>query len=818
MISSKVINNFYHILKNAKIPYRQFMESKQCLSSNASRDSDAALGLEKKPKLMCSNEVGAIGTRSELGFDELEHCSDESNSCTSSGHNIDSQYFGGILNDAELEGSNQPHRPIQSTQAHEYERNSPCDPKDLSKIHRQYFSSTTKVNNSQVQKEYFGNTNWIYDSIEEIESDAELSKIKQNSIKHKMIKIDKREDYLPKQFEPHEFPSPLHESREHSAKAMTDSLVNLRSKFEHVHNINKMINKRDIIRGRKAETLPKLHNLPANVQLEELEPIIAETVKLITKPKKKINKKKLNYLKLYGTSDPEAPLTTIPCCGCGALLHCQDPTVGGYLASEKFMKLTEAELVKTPCQRCTLIINYNHAINVSVTEEDFQKMFRKIQEKYALILVMVDLLDFPISLIPNMKSMIGRNKKVVIIGNKVDLLPADSHDCHKRVIKQLKSTCISNMVCEPDQILDVLLLSSKLGYGVEDLITKVQSMWATRGDVYLIGTANSGKSTLFNRLLNSDFCKTKAKWLYKKATVSKWPGTTLNLLKFPILKPNIERISKREARLQEERESNEWGSSIKRDKQFNALGYFQGHVGRSFEWELYDDHRQAFNLVSGNKRRLPIMPFKFDPHEFSEGKWLFDTPGIIRQEQVLSKLTSEELKLTVPSQALRPKTLVIRPGQTVFLGGLGRLDYLDGIQTIFCTMFAAHMLPIRVVNTENADEFYLKNVGYPHLKVPAGGAERLKTLALLTACDDITVEGIDQKESAADILFASAGWSAITPNKGLKAVLRPHTIGGVGCVVRTPAMLPYIVNLRGSRLGRNQPFYRVNVEKLVQYQ
>lgn len=54
------------------------------------------------------------------------------------------------------------------------------------------------------------------------------------------------------------------------------------------------------------------------------------------------------------------------------------------------------------------------------------------------------------------------------------------------------------------------------------------------GDVYLVGCTNVGKSTLFNALLQSDYCKVKAVDLIQRATTSPWPGTTLNLLKVMI--------------------------------------------------------------------------------------------------------------------------------------------------------------------------------------------------------------------------------------------------------------------------------------------
>lgn len=61
----------------------------------------------------------------------------------------------------------------------------------------------------------------------------------------------------------------------------------------------------------------------------------------------------------------------------------------------------------------------------------------------------------------------------------------------------------------------------------------------------MIGCTNVGKSTLFNTLLQSDYCKVQAVDLIQRATVSPWPGTTLNLLKFPILNPVKWRLAER---------------------------------------------------------------------------------------------------------------------------------------------------------------------------------------------------------------------------------------------------------------------------------
>ena len=45
--------------------------------------------------------------------------------------------------------------------------------------------------------------------------------------------------------------------------------------------------------------------------------------------------------------------------------------------------------------------------------------------------------------------------------------------------------------------------------------------------------------------------------------------------------------------------------------------------------------------------------------------------------QVLGLLTDPEVKAVVPRQAVVPRTFVLKPGTVLFLGALGRIDYLQ---------------------------------------------------------------------------------------------------------------------------------------------
>ena len=121
----------------------------------------------------------------------------------------------------------------------------------------------------------------------------------------------------------------------------------------------------------------------------------------------------------YGTPDPRVPVSEVPCSGCGAHLHCKETSIPGYVPSELFIKLSRNELKQIHCQRCHFLINYNTAINVTVTPEDYTNIISTIKDKFALAVILVDLLDFPCSIFTGLKDLLGANRPIFIIGNKV---------------------------------------------------------------------------------------------------------------------------------------------------------------------------------------------------------------------------------------------------------------------------------------------------------------------------------------------------------------------------------------------------------------
>lgn len=117
---------------------------------------------------------------------------------------------------------------------------------------------------------------------------------------------------------------------------------------------------------------------------------------------------------------------------------------------------------------------------------------------------------------------------------------------------------------------------------------------------------------------------------------------------------------------------------------------------------------------------------------FKSSKWLFDTPGVIQNDQIINLLTSEELLYTLPKETLWPRVFYLLPGQTVFLAGIGRVDYIGGANDIRLGVFASEKLSILITSTEMADTIYKECLGTELMNVPRGSAERIKDFPPLT--------------------------------------------------------------------------------------
>jgi hypothetical protein len=274
----------------------------------------------------------------------------------------------------------------------------------------------------------------------------------------------------------------------------------------------------------------------------------------------------------------------------------------------------------------------------------------------------------------------------------------------------------------------------------------------------------------------------------------------MNLLKFPMRRFEGFELQLRLDRLHYEertkKDEHRLRSSMYRQTNNHQYAQLSDRIGMTFKQDV------PFTVDSGHpfaKKHNNLKPFNPDERRFKDCRYFFDTPGAVYKDQILSLLTTEELLKTVPRELIIPRTFTLRPFQTLFVGGLGRIDVVHARQYIHLTVFASNYMPIHVVFTEQARQFYEMYLGSDMLAVPKGGPERLSKWPKLMPIE-LDFNGISWQESTADIVLSSAGWVSVTLGRDEQCVLRAFTPEARGLFVRQPPVLPFAVQLKGDRV------------------
>lgn len=306
------------------------------------------------------------------------------------------------------------------------------------------------------------------------------------------------------------------------------------------------------------------------------------------------------------------------CMGCGVSIQFDNPNKIGFVPPRKQARSMEELL----CKRCFRIRHYHEILPVDPSESDYLQNLSQIAQSKCLVVQVVDLFDFEGSLIPGIHRHIGNNP-LYLLANKIDLFPKSTN--HSKLKKWVEQSAKRNGIFP----IGIHLCSAVKGWLMDEALAEINTLRKGR-DVYVIGTANVGKSTLINRLLK----------LENQITTSRYPGTTLDTVRIPL----------------------------------------------------------------------------------SDGKAMIDTPGVLRRDRLSEWLTPKELKIVLPRQELKPKIYQLHDQQTLFLGGLSRIDYVEGPKQSF-VCYVSNQLRIHRTKRENAVDIQRKHLG--KMLVPPHNPDRL---------------------------------------------------------------------------------------------
>ncbi len=120
--------------------------------------------------------------------------------------------------------------------------------------------------------------------------------------------------------------------------------------------------------------------------------------------------------------------------------------------------------------------------------------------------------------------------------------------------------------------------------------------------------------------------------------------------------------------------------------------------------KAYADSKKDIITVSsfaGTTLNLIKIPFG--------DEFIIDTPGLINDNQITHYLSAKALKTVTPKKEIKPKGFQLDAKQTLFFGGLARIDFIEGAKTSF-VCYNSEFMKIHRTKLENADELYKNQV------------------------------------------------------------------------------------------------------------
>lgn len=208
-------------------------------------------------------------------------------------------------------------------------------------------------------------------------------------------------------------------------------------------------------------------------------------------------------------------MTVEYCRGCGSVMQSSDSNQPGFIPENVQGK-------NRVCQRCYQMIHYGKTGNVQLNSEQIKSSIRKAIALSRLLVIVADFSDLTGTL-PAWSAWIADHPYLLVI-NKLDLLPSRTNPTEIR--EYLKNYLADKFPRMPEAI---LLTSGLKGNGVALLLEEIKKATVPGVRIALLGMANVGKSSLIKRILSIEKSP-------QAPTISKFPGTTLGLSNWSIIK------------------------------------------------------------------------------------------------------------------------------------------------------------------------------------------------------------------------------------------------------------------------------------------
>lgn len=124
----------------------------------------------------------------------------------------------------------------------------------------------------------------------------------------------------------------------------------------------------------------------------------------------------------------------------------------------------------------------------------------------------------------------------------------------------------------------------------------------------------------------------------------------------------------------------------------------------------YSDSKQELTISP-----LPSTTLNLINIEINDYLTIIDTPGLIDEGSITNYVDNELLKIITPKKEIKTKTYQLRRGQSIIIGDLVRIDYVDGEKNSFTLYISNDIKTKRIISSRHDD---LKNLAKRTYQIP----------------------------------------------------------------------------------------------------
>ncbi|TPP43422.1 50S ribosome-binding GTPase family protein [Leishmania donovani] len=459
------------------------------------------------------------------------------------------------------------------------------------------------------------------------------------------------------------------------------------------------------------------------------------------------------------------------------------------------------------CHRCHALENLGVEGRRKVwSAPDFTDQLRALKEKKCVVVLVVDITDFPGSMVYDLPGLISMNNSVIIAVNKMDCIRNRSFNYASKdrsvaaclVSESYVRRWVMDIAVQfglpQHQIKKVVPLSAKRGWGITHLISAIEdaaNLNLRRPHkplpTYFVGVANVGKSSVINAMAHALYVPQPPHPESRKVYYTKTDAQGKNAVFWRwYTPPNVNQAEMLDIRGRHDKKASKLMTVSSLPGTTVAVNAVRLSLGPTAHTAKQERQRLSEGATA---------PGKADDVAGTQ-TYIYDTPGLLPHWHQRSLLTLLQMRRTLIRKFRNPQCFLLLPGHTLFLGGLAAVDVVRGPpRGLLFLVYTSQKVRNAIVNTVQSDAFWREQLGkaldppgsyeqllpLDDLSTAAGPPRLSETRSYLFEC-----YGRHRRRPKADLYVCGLGWTSFCVSEPADVVLRVRTLPGVVHGVREP--------------------------------